>query len=183
MLRLPVKELSRTHGFHVFFCICQNALCCILWDMNKCRNPLNSVFLNTSIEFNETTMVPQNTALWESRSHPHNSTFYKSTTFFSYDITSTHQHGQLRCLMEFTPTIILKLFCVFFSILFTLHPSIYSIKALPSDFIYESNTVLRISEYTLSTQELSQSLKNTYFLFPFSPLFIGPTSEKEYHFP
>lgn len=98
--------------------------------------------------------------------------FHKSTSFFSYDIASTHQHGQLRYLMEFTPTIILKHFCVFFSIFLKLHPSIYSIKAFPSDFIYESNTVLRISEYTLSTQELSQSLKNTYF----SISFLSPSS-------
>lgn len=155
-----------------FSATCQNALCCILWDLNKCRNPLNIMFLNMSIKLNETTMVPQNTAIWQSRSHPHDSTFSQKHFIFLL----------WHCLYTSTrPTKIFngiysnhnfETFLCFCSILLKLHPSIYSIKAFPSDFIYESNTVLRISEYTLSTQELSQSLKNTYF----SISFLSPSS-------
>lgn len=55
------------------------------------------------------------TQLFENPGPTHmNLLFYTSTTFFSYNIISTHQYNQLRCLMKFTPTIILKLFCVFF---------------------------------------------------------------------
>lgn len=50
MLELPEEDLSM--GSMLPSATCQNAPCCIFWDMNKCRNLLNIIFLNMSLEFN-----------------------------------------------------------------------------------------------------------------------------------
>lgn len=42
-----------------------------------------------SLDFNETTMVPQGTAIWESKSHPHETTFFtKAIHVYSVALSS-----------------------------------------------------------------------------------------------
>lgn len=50
---------------------------------------------------------------------------------------------------------------MWFPILLNLHPPIYSNKAFSNDFLYESNTLLVISEHTSPTQQLHHTHRNT----------------------
>ena len=62
--------------------------------------------------FNKTTLVPQSTGTRELRSHRHKSTVLKNTTFLFWSTVSSHQYVQPGYVIESTPTINLKLFCV-----------------------------------------------------------------------
>lgn len=62
---------------------------------------------------------------------------------------------------------------MWFPILLNLHPPIYSNKAFSSDFLYKSNTSLRISEHTLPAQQLSHTHRNTASPCLSPPLFTG----------
>ena len=62
--------------------------------------------------FNKTTLVPQSIGTRELRSHLHESTVFKNTTFLFWSIVSSHQYVQPGYVIESTPTINLKLFCV-----------------------------------------------------------------------
>lgn len=109
------KGLPMTPGFHVPAATCQNALYCILRELDKPRDSLNIMFLNVSVGFNETTMVPKHSNL--RFQVPSTCSYYlnKSIAFFffskSYSTVSTYQSVQARCLIESTPTIILILRC------------------------------------------------------------------------
>ena len=68
--------------------------------------------LVTLLGFNKTTLVPQSTGTQELRSHLHESTVLKNTTFLFWSVVSSHQYVQPGYVIESTPTINLKLFCV-----------------------------------------------------------------------
>ena len=62
--------------------------------------------------FNKTTLVPQSTGTRELRSHLRESTVLKNTTFLFWSVVTSHQYVQPGYVIESTPTINLKLFCV-----------------------------------------------------------------------
>lgn len=122
-----------------------------------------------SLGFNETTLVPQIEAIWEPGSHPHESTVLQKHYIFILE----------HCLLtRICPNLIFNRIYPNhnFETFLCCSPSSWTFdftdsnQAFRRDFLYGSNTFLRTSEYTLPTQERSQTHKCANSLFTSSSL-------------